>query len=163
MSDEKNKCITDIAIKKKLEKIKAFKQRVVGIKPEELKNDATPVLYTGEKAKEKMDSIYLPNCVENSAKKHRLKLVTRNELFIYLDEPKKKNGKLLQPILEESKSGKRMKSHRLNDIRTNKTVHIKSIKIMAKDEKLFKNISKKSIIENKEVSKEEEMKKDKEN
>ena len=154
MTDEKNKCITDIAIRKKLEKIKAFKQRVVGIKPEELKNDALPVLYTGEKAKEKMDSIYLPNCVENSAKKQRLKLVTRNELFIYLDEPKKKNGKLLQPILEETKSGKRMKSQRLNDIKTNKTVQIKAIKIMAKDEKLLKTISKKNINENKESSKE---------
>ena len=156
MSDDKNKCLTDIAMKKKLEKIKAFKQRVVGIKPEELKNDPLSMLYPGEKAKEKMDNIYVPNNLENSTRKHKLKLVTRNELFIYLDEPKNKHNKILQPILEETKSGSRRKSHRLKDNNTNKTVQIKSIKIIAKDEKSDKNNSEKNINENKEESKEKD-------
>ena len=160
MTDEKYKCVTDIIFQKKLDKIKAFKSRIVSIKPEELKGDDEPKLYTGEKAKEKMDSIYLPNCIENSAKKHRLKLVTRNELFIYLDEPRKQNKKPLKPIIEESKNSisvQKRNNTKLNDIKTNKTTRIKTIKIISREKKLSKNISEKSIFKDK---KEKEKEKD---
>ena len=161
MTDEKNNCITDSLFQKKLEKIKAFKRKIVSIKPEEVNGESMPKLFTGEKAKEKMDSIYLPNSVENSAKKHRLKLITRNELFIYLDEPKKQKNKMLQPI-EESKneySAGIRKITKLNNIKTNKTVQIKAIKLISKEKKLSNNASQRNINENK---KEEEKEKSKE-
>ena len=161
MTDEKNNCITDSLFQKKLEKIKAFKRKIVSIKPEEVNGESMPKLFTGEKAKEKMDSIYLPNSVENSAKKHRLKLITRNELFIYLDEPKKQKSKMLQPI-EESKneySAGIRKITKLNNIKTNKTVQIKAIKLISKEKKLSNNASQRNINENK---KEEEKEKSKE-
>ena len=165
MTDEKNKCITDAAFQKKLEKIKEFKRKIVSIKPEELKGDSVPKLFTGEKAKEKMDSYFLPNRVENSAKKHRLKLITRNELFIYLDEPKNPNIKKLRPILEESKNERVLnrKNNHLNNIKTNKSVKIKSIKLTSKENKLSKNASEKNILEkDKENEKEKEKEKEKE-
>ena len=169
MTDEKNNCITDSLFQKKLEKIKAFKRKIVSIKPEEVNGESMPKLFTGEKAKEKMDSIYLPNSVENSAKKHRLKLITRNELFIYLDEPKKQKSKMLQPI-EESKneySAGIRKITKLNNIKTNKTVQIKAIKLISKEKKLSNNASQRNINENKkdeekEQSKEKEKPKNKE-
>ena len=76
MSDDK-KCITDITFQKKLEQIKEFKQKDVGLKSEDFKSNTKPILYTGEKAKIKMDSIYSPNDLENSSRKRKLKLITR--------------------------------------------------------------------------------------
>ena len=144
MSKEKNKCITEIMIKKKLHKIKAFKQQVVGIKPEELKNEPITKFITSEKAKTKMDSLYLPNCLEQSAKKPKLKLVTRNQLYIYLDEPRKNKDKNLCPIIEERKNGKssqKCSSCRLANGNSNKTIQIKAFKINSKEQILSKNIS----------------------
>ena len=172
MSNENNKCITDIAIKKKLHKIKAFKQKVVGIKAEELKSDPVPKFITGEKAKAKMDSMFLPNNVEHSAKKQRLKLVTRDQLFIYLDEPRKKKGKSLYPIIEETKIGKssqKSRSCRLGNDNSNK-IQINALKIISKEQILSKNISDSNLLENnkdkeeeeKVIEKEPENKKDKE-
>ena len=159
MSNENNKCITDIAIKKKLHKIKAFKQKVVGIKPEELKSDPVPKFITGEKAKAKMDSIFLPNSIEHSAKKQRLKLVTRNQLFIYLDEPKKKKGKSLYPIIEETKNGKssqKSRSCRLGNDNSNK-IQLKALKIISKEQMLSKNISDSNLLENNKDKEEEKV------
>ena len=56
MNDE-NKNITDMSLKKKLNKIKSFKKQVVDIKPEELKNDYVPKFITGEKARERIEEI----------------------------------------------------------------------------------------------------------
>ena len=150
MNDE-NKNITDMSLKKKLNKIKSFKKQVVDIKPEELKNDYVPKFITGEKAREKMDSMYLSNSMANSAKKQKLKLITRNDLFIYFEESKKKKSKKLNPIIEESKNSKssqKRKASIINNIKTNKTISLKSIQIVAKDEKLNKNSSEININEN---------------
>ena len=150
MNDE-NKNITDMSLKKKLNKIKSFKKQVVDIKPEELKNDYVPKFITGEKAREKMDSMYLSNSMANSAKKQKLKLITRNDLFIYFEESKRKKSKKLNPIIEESKNSKssqKRKASIINNIKTNKTISLKSIQIVAKDEKLNKNSSEININEN---------------
>ena len=160
MSKEKNKCITEIMIKKKLHKIKAFKQQVVGIKPEELKNEPITKFITGEKAKTKMDSLYLPNCLEQSAKKPKLKLVTRNQLYIYLDEPRKNKGKNLCPITEERKNGKssqKCRSCRLANGNSNKTIQIKAFKINSKEQILSKNISDSNLLKNNKDKEEEKV------
>ena len=159
MSDNK-KCITDITFQKKLDQIKEFKQKVVGLKSEDFKSNTKPILYTGEKAKIKMDSIYSPNDLENSSRKRKLKLITRNDLYsIYLDDHKKTKDKKLQPIkqtIEENKNESQNKSKKLKDIKTNRTVQIKSIKIVAKDEKMSKVILKKNFHEFNKISEEKE-------
>ena len=156
MSDDK-KCITDTTFQKKLNQIKAFKQKVIKIKSEDFKSEAKPILYTGDKAKIKMDSIFSRNSPENSARKSKLKLITRNDVYIYLNEQKKNKNIKLQPIkktIEENKSESLNNIKKLNDIKTNRTIQIKAIKLVDKDEKMIKVISHKNFLENNKISEE---------
>ena len=158
MSDDK-KCITDTTFQKKLNQIKAFKQKVIKIKSEDFKSEAKPILYTGDKAKIKMDSIFSRNSPENSARKSKLKLITRNDVYIYLNEQKKNKNIKLQPIkktIEENKSESLNNIKKLNDIKTNRTIQIKAIKLVDKDEKMIKVISHKNFLENNKISEEKE-------
>ena len=142
MNNESNKCITDSAIKRKLNKIKEFKQKIVSIKPEELKKGSGPMSVTGQKSKKKIENLFYSSNLHKQSKNHKLKLTTRNQLFIYFDELNNKKGNSLYPILEDSKNGKnsnKSKSFRLSNIKSNKIIQINNIKIISKEQKKEKN------------------------
>ena len=149
MSDEKNKCITDISMRKKLNKVRSFKDKIINAKSEEQKNDALPKLINNN-IKIKGYSIFFSNSKDNSTQKPKLILLTREQLNLYLDESKKnknKGSQRLHPIFEESKNDKNMRSKnnsKINNIKSNKTVQIKTIKLISKEENLKKNISESS-------------------
>ena len=138
MNNANNKCITDSSIKRKLNKIKEFKQKIVSIKPEDLMKESTIKSPTGHKSKDKIENLFCSNHLQKSSKKHKLKLITRNQLVIYFDDLKNKKGNSLYPILEESKNGKnsfKSKSFRLSNIKQNKNMQINNIKIIQKEQK----------------------------
>ena len=140
MNNVNNKCITDSSIKRKLNKIKEFKQKIVAIKPEDLKKESGPKSPTGQKSKDKIENLFYSNHLQKSSKKHKLKLITRNQLF-----------NSLYPILEESKNGKnsfKSKSFRINNIKQNKNIQINNIKIIPKEQKEEKNSFEINIKEN---------------
>lgn len=102
MSDEKNKCITDISMRKKLNKVRSFKDKIINAKSEEQKNDALPKLINNN-IKIKGYSIFFSNSKDNSTQKPKLILLTREQLNLYLDESKKnknKGSQRLHPIYE---------------------------------------------------------------
>ena len=138
MNNANNKCINDSSIKRKLNKIKEFKQKVVSIKPEDLMKESSIKSPTGHKSKDKIENLFCSNHLQKSSKKHKLKLITRNQLVIYFDDLKNKKGNSLYPILEESKNGKnsfKSKSFRLSNIKQNKNMQINNIKIIQKEQK----------------------------
>ena len=66
MNNASNKCITDSSLRKKLNKIKEFKQKIVGIKQEDLKKDSGPKSDKVQKSKDKIDSLFFTNNQEKS-------------------------------------------------------------------------------------------------
>ena len=137
MSNANNKCITDSSIKRKLNKIKEFKQKIVSIRPEDLRKESGSKSLTGQKSKDKIENLFYSNHLQKSSKKHKLKLITRNQLIIYFDDLKHKKRNSLYPILEESKNGKnsfKSKSFRLNNIKQNKNIQLNNIKIIQKEQ-----------------------------
>ena len=148
MNNASNKCITDSSLRKKLNKIKEFKQKIVGIKQEDLKKDSGPKSDKVQKSKDKIDSLFFTNDHEKSGKRHKLKLITRNQLFIYFDEIKNKKGQSLYPIIEEAKNGKnsnKSKSFRLSNIKSHKTIQIKDNKIKIIKKMKLRKIMKKNL------------------
>ena len=79
MSDEKNKCITDISMRKKLNTVRSFKDKIINAKSEEQKNDALPKLINNN-IKIKGYSIFFSNSKDNSTQKPKLILLTREQL-----------------------------------------------------------------------------------
>ena len=138
MSNANNKCITDSSMKRKLNKIKEFKQKIVSIKPEDLRKESGSKSLTGQKSKDKIENLFYINHLQKSSKKNKLKLITRNQLIIYFDDLKHKKGNSLYPILEESKNGKnsfKSKSFRLSNIKQNKNIQLNNIKIIQREQK----------------------------
>ena len=166
MSNASNKCITDSSLRKKLNKIKEFKQKIVGIKQEDLKKDSGPKSDKVQKSKDKIDSLFFTNDHEKSGKRHKLKLITRNQLFIYFDEIKNKKGQSLYPIIEEAKNGKnsnKSKSFRLSNIKSHKTIQIKDNKIVAKEQNFENNKENEVEKNNEKESKKKKEEKNQEN
>ena len=166
MNNASNKCITDSSLRKKLNKIKEFKQKIVGIKQENLKKDSGPKSDKVQKSKDKIDSLFFTNNHEKSGKRHKLKLITRNQLFIYFDEIKNKKGQSLYPIIEEAKNGKnsnKSKSFRLSNIKSHKTIQIKDNKIVAKEQNFENNKENEVEKNNEKESKKKKEEKNQEN
>ena len=94
--NEGDKYQTELIIKK-MNKIKAFKERVLHIKEEEFKNSSLNkaninnikiINNKGEKSRNKRDKS------EKSYKKNRLKLITKKDLSIYIDNKENRSPKI---------------------------------------------------------------------
>ena len=172
--NEENKCQTELILKK-INKIKAFKERVLRIKEEEFKNNIKEIKEKKEKSKSSK------KISEISKNRNNLKIITKNNLSIsienkiVIEESKKTPRELFnknKKELKDYKSNKEIRNERYLDknnneknqkiIKTNKTVQLKSVKKIEIDSKLSpKNISennniilKEKIIKTNENSKE---------
>ena len=152
--NEENKCQTELILKK-INKIKAFKERVLRIKEEEFKNNIKEIKEKKEKSKSSK------KISETSKNRNNLKIITKNNLSISIEnkiviEESKKTPRDIfnknKKELKDYKSNKEIRNERYLDknnneknqniIKTNKTVQLKSVKKIEIDSKLSpKNIS----------------------
>ena len=159
MNDDK-KCQTELVLKK-INKIKAFKERVLRIKEEEFKNNVKEIKEKNEKSKSSKKN---SENHSDSKKRNNLKINTKNNLSLSIENKKvveeskktprdivNKNKKEFKSLsIKEYKDNKEVRNERYLDknfnekshknIKTNKTVQLKPIKKIEIDSKLSPKI-----------------------